>query len=60
MSPKTLYHVGPLNLTTSLLEFSREQEILVTTNPCNIPILNKESIRQIKESGKSLIHTGLK
>lgn len=44
---------------TSLLKFSREQKVLVTTNPCNIPTISKESIKQIKENGKSLIQVGL-
>lgn len=48
MSPKILYQVGPFKLTVSLLlKFSREKEVLVTIGPCNIPIVDQESIKQI-------------
>lgn len=48
MSPKILYKVGPFKLTVSLLlKFSREKEVLVTIGPCNIPIVDQESIKQI-------------
>lgn len=59
MSPRILCQVGPLNLMASLLKFSREKEVLVTTNSCNISIISQESIRQIKKNGKCLVHTGL-
>lgn len=58
LNPRTLYHVGPLNLATSLLRINRE-EVLVTTGPVTIPIISNESLKELRKTRKRLVHIGL-
>ncbi|KAK8957539.1 hypothetical protein KSP39_PZI001120 [Platanthera zijinensis] len=59
LNPKVLYHVGRFNFNTQLLRINREEELLVTNFPNNIKLISQNTISQIKQTDKKLVHLGL-
>ena len=42
-----------------MLRTNREEEIFVTTEPINLPLVNKESTGKVRQNGKRLVYLGL-
>ena len=59
LNPQVLYKTPIISFNTQLLRINREEELLVTTDPVNIRLISKKSIRKIRQSGKRLLHLGL-
>ena len=53
LNPQILYRTNVLNFNIQHLRINREEEILVTTEPKNLTLVSKESIRKIKQNGKN-------
>ena len=54
LNPQILYRTNSLNFNTQLLRVNREEEIFVTMEPINLPLINKESTRKIRQNEKRL------
>ena len=60
LNPKTLYNIGQFSRTTQLYRHYREEQLsAIGTKVTTTNLINPEALRQIKNTGRTLMHMGL-